>query len=166
MDLEGRFSRNSLFFSLLAGKIRRRPVRSGLPPPPPTPAQFRFPGGVRIVFDFPWLCSGGRGGPRSLSPGIGPRRQKSRPGLWPSRTLSRRNSHSRTETCSNVDRDRFESAWQGGLDLVTARNRRFALGAGVRFSRPLEILLTGYRGSRIPGLVSLGTIARGLSESE
>jgi hypothetical protein len=27
-----------------------------LPPPPRSPAQFRFPGAVGIVFDFPRLC--------------------------------------------------------------------------------------------------------------
>jgi hypothetical protein len=36
--------------------------------------------------------------------------QKCRPGLCPRRTFSRRNSRPRTETGSNVRRDRFESA--------------------------------------------------------
>jgi hypothetical protein len=42
-----------------------------LPAPPRSPAQFRFPCAVGIVFDFPWLCRERRGIARSLSPGIG-----------------------------------------------------------------------------------------------
>jgi hypothetical protein len=40
----------------------------GLPPPPRTPAQFRFPGVGVSVFDFPRLCRRRRGRARSLSP--------------------------------------------------------------------------------------------------
>jgi hypothetical protein len=58
IEPEGRFSRNSLFFSLLAGKCPRRLVRSGLPPPPRTPSQFRFPGATGIVFDFRGFAAG------------------------------------------------------------------------------------------------------------
>ena len=93
-------------------KCPRRLVRSGLPPPPRTPSQFRFPGATGIVFDFPWLCRREREIARSLSPEIGRFRRKCRPGLWPHQTLSRRNSLSRTETGSNVSRDRFESGGQ------------------------------------------------------
>jgi hypothetical protein len=86
-----------------------RPVRSGLPPPPRSPAQSRFPGGVGIVFDFPRLCARRGGIARSLPPGIGRCRQKRRPGLWSRQTVSRRNSRARSETGSNVGRDGFES---------------------------------------------------------
>jgi hypothetical protein len=51
----------------------------GLPPPPRTPAQFRFPGAVGMVFDFPRLCRRRRGRARSLSPGICPSRPKCAP---------------------------------------------------------------------------------------
>jgi hypothetical protein len=43
----------------------------------------RFPGAIGIVFDFPWLCRRRRGISSSLSSGIGQRRQKCHPGLWP-----------------------------------------------------------------------------------
>ncbi len=81
-----------------------------LPAPPRSPAKLRFPGAVGIVFNIPRLCRWRPGIARSLSPGIGKCRQKCRPGLWPRQTLSRRNSRSRTETGSNVGRDRFESS--------------------------------------------------------
>jgi hypothetical protein len=62
---------------------------------------------------FPWLCRWRREIARSRSPGIGGCRQICPSGLWPRQTLSRRNSHSRTETGSNVGRDRFESQCLG-----------------------------------------------------
>jgi hypothetical protein len=57
-----------------------------LPAPPRSPAQFRFPGALGIVFDFPWLCRRGRGTARSLWPGIGGCCQKRPPSLWPRQT--------------------------------------------------------------------------------
>jgi hypothetical protein len=54
------------------------------------------------------LCRRIRRRARSLSPGIGPSRPKCHPSLWPLQTVSRRDSCSRTETGSNVGRDRFE----------------------------------------------------------
>jgi hypothetical protein len=77
--------------------------------PPRSPAKRHLPGATGIAFDFPRLCRPRRGIVRSLPPRIGRRRQKRRPGLWPSQTVSRRNSRSRTETGSNVGRDWFES---------------------------------------------------------
>jgi hypothetical protein len=53
---------------------------------PRSPAQFRFPGALGIVFDFPWLCRRGRGTARSLWPGIGGCCQKRPPSLWPRQT--------------------------------------------------------------------------------
>ena len=95
-----------------------------LPAPPRSPAQFRFPGATGIVFDFPWLCRREREIARSLSPGIGRCRRKCRPGLWPHQTLSRRNSLSRTETGSNVSRDRFELANSRRTSIRRAKPRR------------------------------------------
>ena len=72
-------------------------------------AQFRFPGALGLVFDFPWLCRRRHDIPRSHLAGIGRRRQKCPSSLWARQTFSRRNSLARTETGSNVGRDRFES---------------------------------------------------------
>jgi hypothetical protein len=66
-----------------------------LPAPPRSPAQFRFPGAVGIVFDFPWLCRRRRGTARSLLTRIGQCREKCHPRLWPRQTFSRRNSRPR-----------------------------------------------------------------------
>jgi hypothetical protein len=91
----------------------RRPVRSGLPPPPRSPAQLRFPGACGIVFNFPGLWRERRGRGESLRGGIASRGQKSRSGLWPRQTLSRQ------ELAASA-RDGFESrqrrvrVWRSG----------------------------------------------------
>jgi hypothetical protein len=53
-----------------------------------SPAQLRFPGAVRIGFNFPWPCRRRRGTARSLSRAIGWCRQKWHAGLWPCQTFS------------------------------------------------------------------------------
>jgi hypothetical protein len=105
---EACFSRKNAKNSLLAGRWLRRTVRSGLPGPPRSPAQFLFPGAFGIDFDFPRLCHRRRGIGRSLPPRIGSCRQKCPPSLWPLQVFSGRNSRPCTETGSNVGRDRFE----------------------------------------------------------
>jgi hypothetical protein len=95
--------------SRLNGNFPGRPARSELPPPPRTPAQFRFPGAPGIVFDFPRLCHRRHGNARSLPAGIGQCRQKCPPSLWPRQTFSCQEFVALAEIGSNVSRDRFES---------------------------------------------------------
>jgi hypothetical protein len=71
-------------------------------------AQIWFPGAGGMVFNFPGLWRGARARGQSLG-GIGSCRQKSRPGLWPHQTVSRRELAAPTKTGSTVDRERFDS---------------------------------------------------------
>jgi hypothetical protein len=114
------FAKVPCCFPCWRGICRPRPVRSGLPPPPRSPAPRRISGAVGMVANSPGLWREGRGRRESVWGGTRSRGQKSSPGLRPRQTFPGRNWLCR--------RRRVRLSTEMGSTMTAGRPRGSALG--------------------------------------